>query len=378
MNTSLKLEGFKVAIGNQKTNIFGMAFINTVTRDNVVKSAVLSEIFLNSSKLFKTPVEINRRLNNMRGAVYNTGVYRKGDALCLTVTLEALKGVNENETLSFLDDIVFKPMVYEGAFEQKVFDRAVDTIRKRILSYKDDKKAYATQRCLQEMFDSKGYGIPDYGYIDDLDKVDAEGLYKFYEKLICSKSINTGIIGELGNERYPVCSKLKEINESMGTAQGRLCMGFCAEGADETALMVLNEIIGGNAGSKLFNEVRERENLCYYVNSAVHRFKNIIIVQAGIEKKAKDKTQDIIERSIQKLKGEITKEDVNKAKTEVKNKYLHKADDLYCMVDELIERALYGKAMAIDRRLKTLDETKMEDVLKALDSLELKTKYFLG
>ncbi len=378
MTTLLKPESFNVAIGNIKTNIFGMAFINTVTRDNVIRSAILSEIFLNSSKLFKTPVEINRRLNRMRGAVYNAGVCRKGDSLCLTVTLETLKSVTENEARAFLDDIIFKPLVDGDAFETNIFNKAADTVRKRILSYKDDKKIYAAQRCLEEMFDHKGYGIPDDGYIEDIDKVDAEGLYRYYGKLISSVNIDKGIVGEKPFERASVCSDIKDIAENMGAAQGRLCMGYCAEEADETALFVLNEIIGGNAGSKLFNEVREKENLCYYVNSSVHRFKNIIIVQAGIDKKARDKTEAIIESSIEELKKGITKEDIDKAKTAVKNIYLHKADDPYGRVDEMLDIALYGKNMAIDNRIQMLESVDMEDVLKALDSLELKTKYFLG
>ena len=105
MNTSLKLEGFKVATGNHKTNIFGMAFINTVTRENIIKSAILSEIFLNSSKLFKTPVEINRRLNKMNGAVFNVGTCKKGDNLCLTVILETLKNISDMEAEGFIEDI---------------------------------------------------------------------------------------------------------------------------------------------------------------------------------------------------------------------------------------------------------------------------------
>ncbi|MBQ2753657.1 MAG: insulinase family protein [Firmicutes bacterium] len=378
MTTLLKPDSFKVAIGNIKTNIFGMAFINTVTRENVIRSAILTEIFLNSSKLFKTPVEINRRLNSMRGAVYNVGVCRKGDSLCLTVTLETLKSVTENEARAFLDDIIFKPMVYEDAFETKIFNRATDTVRKRILSYKDDKKAYAAQRCLEEMFDHNGYGVPDDGYIEDIDKVDTEGLYGYYSKLISSANIDKGIVGEKPLERVSVCDGIKDITENMGAAQGRLCMGYCAEEADETALSVLNEIIGGSAGSKLFNEVREKENLCYYVNSAMHRFKNIIMVQAGIDKKARDKTEAIIEKSVEKLKKEITKEDVTKAKTTVKNIYLHKADNPYGRVDEMIDIALYGKKMAMDNRMQRLENIDEEDVLKALDSLKLKTKYFLG
>ena len=139
MNTSLKLEGFKVATGNHKTNIFGMAFINTVTRENIIKSAILSEIFLNSSKLFKTPVEINRRLNKMNGAVFNVGTCKKGDNLCLLVTLETLKNISDMEAEGFIEDIVLKPYADGLAFDSKIFKNAVDTVRERILSSKDDK-----------------------------------------------------------------------------------------------------------------------------------------------------------------------------------------------------------------------------------------------
>jgi len=106
--------------------------------------------------------------------------------------------------------------------------------------------------------------------------------------------------------------------------------------------------------------------------------KNIIIVQAGIEKDARDKTEELIEKAIEKLKDDITQDDVDKAKAAVKNIYLHKADDPYGKVDEMIDKALYGNDLIIDNRIKRLDGIGMGDVLEALDSLVLKTKYFLG
>ncbi len=378
MNTSLKLEGFKVAIGNQKTNIFGMAFINTVTRDNIIKSAVLSEIFLNSSKLFKNPVEINRRLNKMNGAVFNVGSCKKGDNLCLIVTLETLKNIAEEEAEGFIYDIVFKPYTDGISFDSGVFKRAVDTVKERITSSKDDKKYYALQRCLEEMFDFKGYGLSENGYIEDLEKLSTEDVYRYYEKLISGSVIERGITGRVCVDKSEVCEDVKYITETEETAQGRICMGFSAEGADEAALLLLNEIIGGNAGSKLFAKVREKENLCYYINSSLHRFKNVIIVQAGIEKAAKEKTIRLITQAVNDLENNITDEDILSAKASVKNIYLAKEDNPYGAVDNIIDSAIYGRPITINNKLEILEKTEKSDILKALEKLKLKTIYFLG
>ena len=121
MISLVKPDTFKISAKHAKTNIYGLAFILKITRKNAVGSALLAEIFNNGSRVFKGPVEMNTRLNNMDGAVFNAGCVKKGDNICLCVSLECLKSISDHTAEGFIDDIVFKPMLNGEAFDTFAF-----------------------------------------------------------------------------------------------------------------------------------------------------------------------------------------------------------------------------------------------------------------
>lgn len=377
MISLVKPDTFKISAKHTKTNIYGMAFILKITRKNAVGSALLAEIFNNGSRAFKGPVEMNTRLNNMDGAVFNAGCVKKGDNICLCVSLECLKSVPDHTAEGFIDDIIFKPQLNGEAFDTFVFKKAYEALKERILCRRDSKKSYAMDRCIEEMYGGDGFGIPEDGFIEDLEGYTAEELFRLYDRAILSgQHIEKGITGDVTQENIPCTKGVKDIDEDMDTEQGRLCLGFTAEGAEYIPLLLLNEILGGNAGSRLFNTVRERENLCYYVNSTAFRLKSIITVQAGIEKEAKDKAAELIVKAVEDIKNNITAEDVKRAKESVRNILLSKQERLYGLMDNIIDRVIGGEDL--DEMLKQADTVSVKDTVKAAECLKLNTKYFLA
>lgn len=376
---SLKPETFKISEKHTKTNIFAMTFILKADRENAAGAALLSEIFSNGSRVFKTPIDMNTRLNNMDGAVFNSSCVKKGDNICLCLSIETLKSVPDITARGFIDDIVFKPNTDGCCFNNKIFDRAFESVAERIIGKKDNKRSYAIDRCIEEMYGGKGFGIPDEGYLEDIKKFTPESLYNFYKnRILDAETVKKGIMGTV-SEGNLLCTKgVKEIYDDMGVKQCRLCLGFTAEGADYIPLLVVNEILGGSAGSKLFNTVREKENLCYYVNSALYRFKNIIVVQAGIEKQAENKTAELIIKAAENFKNDITEEDIKQAKMAVKNIFLTKQDSAYGVLDNIIDCAVSGKNENIEDIIKSVDRVKINDIAAAAGCLKLNTKYFLA
>ena len=59
--------------------------------------------------------------------------------------------------------------------------------------------------------------------------------------------------------------------------------------------------------SKLFQNVREKEGLAYYVFSRLEKFKGLMVISSGIEIENKDKTIEIINKQLEDIaKGNIT------------------------------------------------------------------------
>lgn len=100
---------------------------------------------------------------------------------------------------------------------------------------------------------------------------------------------------------------------------------------DRYALSVLSAILGGGMSSRLFNEVREKRGLAYYVRTNTEHYKDCgtLVSFAGVDpKKAKDAVAVII-NEYQKVaqSGDIKNEELNKAKEFIKGHLVLELED---------------------------------------------------
>ena len=79
-----------------------------------------------------------------------------------------------------------------------------------------------------------------------------------------------------------------------------------------------NSIFGGSANSKLFKMLGKRHNLAYVASSNYYRFKNIVIVNSGIEISNYEKALELIKKQIEEMKeGKFTEEEIENGKKRI-------------------------------------------------------------
>ena len=152
------------------------------------------------------------------------------------------------------------------------------------------------------------------------------------------------------------------------TEQVHLCIGFKTFSfTDERkyALQVLAAVLGGGMSSRLFMEVREKRGLCYYISTGRELYADAgsIVTQAGI-RNDKEKIQEainvILEEHMKVVKGDITDDEVEKAKELLKGRYL------LSLEDSMNIATMFGS--------KYILEGEIVDTKKILEKLEKITK----
>ncbi|MDE6182046.1 MAG: insulinase family protein, partial [Eubacteriales bacterium] len=281
---------------------------------------------------------------------------------------------------------------------------AIDKIKSR----ENDKKEYAKNRCVEEMFKEEEFGILADGYIEDFEenKITEETLYNHYKKLIKESEIDIIAIGNIIEDelkeiikKYFIIEgrsykkietefykkekqKNKYIEEKFNITQGKLCMGYrTGIKADDKLflpLLVGNEILGGGSASKLFNNVREKESLCYYINSFVFMFKGVIFIQSGVDFEQSKKVIEYIEKEIENIKnGNFTEEDIKNAIISLEKKYLSTVDYNTSVMDYYYTNFLANTKMDINETIKAIKKVKKDDILQAFSNIWLDTTYFM-
>ena len=168
----------------------------------------------------------------------------------------------------------------------------------------------------------------------------------------------------------------------MDVTQGKLCMGFRStnEMTPETypAVIVYNTLFGGSATSKLFNNVREKLSLCYYVNSNIDRLKRIMIVRSGVEFENFEKAYDEIMLQQQLTEnGEFDDAEIGAAKKQLINAYKSNYDSIGEMGEYNTMQLIMGTDVPISEMIERIQNVTREEIVSAAKSMKLDTVYML-
>ena len=393
-----------------KTNLFAIFVTTKLNRENVTKNALLTAVLRRGTSSLPTQEEISKKLENMYGASFDCGVEKTGDNHVLKFYLESINNeflpIEENlskECMDILIDIVFNPFTENGQFKQEYIDGEKENLKQIIEGKIDNKARYAFDRCIEEMYKNEPYGLYKYGYIEDLDKIDAKNLYEYYQELIKTAKIDIFVSGDLDEniineikeneiiqaiaEREPQYNVNKEnagkrkieepktVAESMQIAQGKLIIGLDVldnKKESKYAVSVYNVILGGSSNSKMFQNVREKASLAYTAGSNYLRQKDNIFIKAGIDIPNYEKALEIIKEQLNQMKnGDFTEEDINNAKIII--------DSSVGSIPESQDSEItyYFSQEISEDYIKKINEVNKNQIIDIANKIQINTIYFL-
>ncbi len=406
----------KINTNKFKTNLFAIFLTTKLERETVTKNAVLTAVLRRGSKNFPTQEIISQNLEKMYGASFDCGVEKTGDNHIMKFYLESIN--NEflptqenlsNECLQILLDIIFNPYVENGKFKDEYVNGEKENIKQLIQGKIDNKAKYASDRCVEEMYKDKPYGLYKYGYIEDLDKIDAQNLYEYYIDLMKNVKIDIFASGDLGDDifnelkdneiikkvedRDPIFNKNTEgipnekinepkiVNESMQITQGKLILGLDVldtKKSSKYSTSVYNIILGGSANSKMFQNVREKASLAYTAGSIYLRQKDNIFIKCGIDIPNYEKALQIIKEQLQQMEnGDFSQEDIDNAKILITSTVSSIPETQDSEITYYFAQELSDDFVSIDEYVKKINEVTKQEIVNIARNIQINTIYFL-
>ena len=397
-----------------KTGILTLTIPFPLTRENLIYSALLPGVLRQGTEKHPTIAALNRRLDELYATCIEIRGRRLGKNLTLTVSAELLddeyapEGANILEgVLQLIHEILYCPKLEDGVFSKKAVEQEIrfttDSIRGEI----NNTRGYSIIRLSELMHRDD----PDFLTLKELEasvsRVDPLSLTRFYRDVVLPAPIQAFYVGGMEPDRvadligrifppaphvsyepvFPVVRKVSEITElteKMPVSQGKLAMGFrtgicmTAEN-DRTATMLLfNEIFGGSPISKLFMNVREKMNLCYYCSSAYNRYSGTLSVSSGIDSKNLDVVKSAIMEQLEEIqKGNISLSEFEAAKKSLEN-YCRTMDDNPAELQAFYDsRAFFGIDDTVDAYRRRLTSVTLEEVVAVAKEIRLDTVYFI-
>lgn len=395
-----------------KTNLVSVYIQRVLDRDEVTKNALLPSVITSGSKNYPTLREISHKMDNFYGASLFSNAGKRSEKQILEFKI---LGVNDKyidekifkDMIEFLNDIINNPFVENGGFKEEYLHLEKQNLKDKIKAAINDKKAYAQNKCIEAMCKGERYSIEENGYEEDIDSITAVDLYNHYKNILKTSPIDIVVEGDFDDDFVADAVKqnfkfergdiieiprgeyvkkvddVKVVEEKMDITQGKLVMGYRAnvdymDNDKYYSLVVGNSVFGGGAHSKLFNNVREKESLCYYVFSSVEKYKSIMFVSSGIEAQNYEKAVKIIKEQLEDLKnGKITDTELANSKSALINSAKSVTDNIGGMSEFSFAQSLGKTNSTVDDLIKSIEKVTVNDIVDAVKDIELDTVYFL-
>ncbi len=397
-----------------KTNMISLVLRLPLCRDTVTRAALLPRVLKRGTQSYPTLSDISKKAEELYGATLSASTVKKGDNQLLAFSVHFVSDSFISETITeevvkLFAEFVLHPKTCDGGFDKEFVAQEKENAKNFIEGLINDKKAYAAAKCNEIMFEGDPYGIYEYGYVEDLKDINEKNLYEFYKELLkksqieifASGSFDEGLIraaiqAEFGNlledrEIAPAKTvlaaiedniKVKRVTEEMPTSQSKLVMGFnCGVNPvskDYFGLMMFSCVFGGSPFSKLFNNVREKLSLAYYVFSALDRQKGYMKISAGIEASKFDDAYNEIMLQLDKMKkGDFTDDEITSAKKYLATSFGSVKDSMGATEDFYMGQILLGNNETIDQLCESISHITRDEIIKAANTVQLDTVYFL-
>ncbi len=388
-------------------------FLNRkLSKDEATMNALLSKVLTGGTESCRDITALSTYADELYGTLYNVNITKKSYVQSIVSTVNFLSdnytddNITEKCTALMLD-LLFKPNVTSSSFPGDVVKVEKQNLKDDIEGLINDKRSYANFRCIEEMCKGEENAIMEFGYLEDLPKIDEKMLYKHYKNIITKSPLDIFVVGDIDLDKFCgyICKYLDEfdfdiepilgqtgvvksideakyVEDSFDVAQGKLAMGFTTETTindkEYYALLLGNSIYGSGAHSRLFNTVREKMSLCYYASSMLDKFRGLMLVSSGIEFENFEKAKNEIEKQLSEIaKGDFTDEEMEVARRFLINSYLSYKDSPYAMKEYYRSQCFSENQISIDEAVEKIASIDKEEVKKALSGVKLNTVYFL-
>lgn len=190
-------------------------------------------------------------------------------------------------------------MATESTFPPSEIERERQVILEEISEYEDNPSEVCAESCTRALFGSHALGRPVLGSRETVSKFTADDVVEHWESLVSGGGATLSVSGCISLERVestaraltkklPVQANGKRAEsrpdgttslltfEERDIEQVHFCIGTRAyprRDPRRIPLLLLDCVLGGGMGSRLFNEVREKRGLAYSIGSTTGLFR---------------------------------------------------------------------------------------------------------
>ncbi|MBS3095512.1 insulinase family protein [Candidatus Woesearchaeota archaeon] len=291
------------------------------------------------------------------------------------------------QALSIISDIIQNPK-----FDPESIEKERKVILDEVNLTQDDPKFYQFVFFLRNLYKSSQLKHPLYGYKETITNISKEDIMQYYSRHYVLSNMALAIIGNVNIDekmlenafnnlnpdehekisliQEPASSSPEKFIESRSILQSYLVFGYKApkRNSDESyAADVIRAMLARGQSSRLFNELRTKRGLCYFVGGIYEASKNYgyFAIYVGTDKSNIDEVIRIIKQELDSLKS-ATNDEISEAKNFIEGSFMIENEDPKKLADTLLFWNSINENSSIKNYIKGIKKVKKKGIAAML------------
>lgn len=373
--------------------------------------SLLCDILTDQCKKYPTRKYISRHMEesyildfygsfNINGKVMSTSI------VCDYVDPKYIKDKNYLEkTVKFVFDVITNPIVIDNGFDEKTFKMIKERHIKSLNGLDGNNKFLSSDNAQKNFTKNPAIRFHLHDMIDFINNLTKEELYSYYQDLIKESSVDIFVSGSTDAIKInEIIKKYYSINNSNYVKYNHLTYAknrfipktkFKKSSFKQSSLVMiynvncltmferefvmpyyLNIINNNGLSSKLYQNLREKNSLCYNVNTTYFNSGNYLVIKSTLNVGKERKAIRLVKKAVKDMKNNITDKEFVGAYYNYQSSLKGMLDSLSA-ISRLYFNIYYGRFSDYNTKLKSFKKVTLSDVYKLANKLRLNTVYVL-
>ena len=353
---------------------------NTITALNVLVYMMKAKTQKMNSKQ-----KLASTLNLAYGTKVSYGLTSYGDIVTLDVRFQFVRP-DWIEDASYLNKIkqIMDQVLFHSVLDEENFNESVYLLKNRLLAQMDDPANLSCMYAFEMAHDKHSISIPVQGDLKDLHTLTLEDVQAVYE-LYMDMAKHFYVCGYVTQELYDYidsldshCAfisertllprvessyKIYEKNISQTCVSQVYSTGVDISSDDYEAQCLLCSVLGQSQKNLLFDEIREKNSLCYSISSSLIRFDGALLIHTGINRKDVNKVLNLIETQMDRLLNmDYDDRYLEIAKMDFKNRIISGLDHPLSLIAQAFLDDLLHRDITTQQRIDRIMQVTKEDI----------------
>lgn len=293
---------------------------------------------------------------------------------------------------------ILADMLFHSTFDRVELEKEKQVVLEEILMSEDAPDDDIHEQLWRVMYPHDSLGLPILGTKETVQTFTSSNIRDFMEKYYCPENIVISVSGNVSKElllhiekefggfektdkavtktlTFPTFHSGKIVKQR-DVEQSHIAMSYPAisvKHPDLYSFAVLNNILGGNMSSRLFQEVREDRGLAYTIFSYQSCYEDVgaLTIYGSTNNEQLSLLHETIEQSLDNIrKNGVTEKELNNTKEQLKGSFVLDLESTSARMSRNGRNELiYGRHQTIDEVIERINQVSIESVERMIKQI---------